>query len=81
MDPAQQGPADIEPQKRLAVLANATELTAAGEHETNRCAQNSVAPDQVERLITDWPEAAKLGVKQMVAHRLAVATAGAAQLH
>jgi len=71
MDRPQHGPADIDPQKRLAVLANATadakELTAAGEHETNRGAQNSVAPDQVEQLIADWPEAAKLGVKQMVA--------------
>ncbi len=71
MDRPQHGPADIDLQKRLAVLANATadakELTAAGEHETNRGAQSSVAADQVEQLIADWPEAAKLGVKQMVA--------------
>ncbi len=71
MDRPQHGPADIEPQKRLAVLANATadakELIAAGEHETNRGAENSVAPDEVERITASWPEAAKLGVKQMVA--------------
>ncbi len=71
MDRPQQGPGDIEPQKRLAVLANATadakEITAAGKHETNRGAENSVEPDQVEQLTAAWPEAAKLGVKQMVA--------------
>ncbi len=44
MDRPQHGPADIDPQKRLAVLANATanakELTDAGNHETNCGAQN-----------------------------------------
>ena len=65
-----QGPRDIEPQKRLAVLANAVAdakaLTARGEHETNKGAQSTVAADQVEQIIERWPEATQLGVRQMV---------------
>ena len=65
-----QGPRDIEPQKRLAVLANAVAdakaLTERGEHETNKGAQSTVAADQVEQIIERWPEATQLGVRQMV---------------
>lgn len=70
MQKVQQGPADIDAQKRLAVLANAMAdakaLLKAGEHETNKGASSSMSPEQVEKIITTWPEAAKMGVKQMV---------------
>lgn len=66
----QHGPADIQAQTRLAVLANATAdakaLLARGMHETNNGTLNSLPEGEVEKIIASWPEAAKLGVKQMV---------------
>ncbi len=71
MKHAPKGPADIEAQKRLEVLANATadamELTARGAHETDRGALTLLTPEQVSRIIKDWPTAAKLGAQQMMA--------------
>jgi len=70
MDRPQHGPGDIEPQKRLAVLANAVAdakaLMERGQHETNDGARTTIAPEQVEHIIGSWPEAAKMGVQQMV---------------
>ena len=65
-----QGPATLEPHIRLTVLANAvadaTALTAAGEHETAFGAQSEVPPGHVEAITADWPEATRLGVQRMV---------------
>lgn len=70
MDRSPQGPADVEPGKRLAVLANAVadamSLMKKGEHETSVGAHFTVTPEQVNRTIGNWPEAARLGVRQMV---------------
>lgn len=70
MDKRQRGPADIDANKRLAVLANATAdaktLMEQGEHETDKGTQTTVAPVEVDRIIGTWPEAAKMGVQQMV---------------
>ncbi len=70
MQKSQRGPADIEAKNRLAVLANATAdakaLMERGEHETDKGALSHVSPEEVEKIITSWPEAAKMGVKQMV---------------
>ena len=64
------GPGDVAPEKRLAVLANAVAdakgLMERGEHETDKGARNDVAADGVDQTIESWPEAAKLGVQQMV---------------
>jgi hypothetical protein len=54
----------------MAVLAAATrDATAlvAGEHETEKGAELTVAPAEVEPIIADWPEAAQLGVRQQLA--------------
>ncbi len=70
MDKQQRGPADIEAHKRLAVLANATAdakaLMARGEHETDKGAQTMMSAQAVEETIETWPEAARMGVQQMV---------------
>lgn len=70
MDQPQRGPADIEVTNRLTVLANATADAKAmmdrGEHETDKGAQTTVSPEEVDEIIGTWPEAAKMGVQQMV---------------
>jgi len=70
MDRLKHGPANIEPEKRLAVLANAVAdakaLMTRGEHETDEGAHSTVAAEQVDRIIQGWPEAAQMGVRQMV---------------
>jgi hypothetical protein len=54
----------------MAVLAAATRDAAAlvaGQHETEKGAELTVAPAEVEPIIADWPEAAQLGVRQLLA--------------
>ncbi len=66
----QQGPADVQAQTRLAGLANATAdakaLMQRGKHETNYGTLSSMPDGEVDKIIATWPEAAKIGVKQMV---------------
>ncbi len=53
----------------MAVLAAATRDAAAltaGDHETEKGAELEVSPAEVERVIGDWPEAAQLGVRQLM---------------
>jgi len=70
VDQTERGPADIEARKRLAVLANATAdataLMERGQHETAKGAQTTVPPEEVVEIIGTWPEAARMGVQQMV---------------
>lgn len=69
MQPLDQGPATLEPQLRLAVLANAVAdakaLMQAGEHETALGAQTEVVLADVEAIIAEWPEAARIGAQRM----------------
>ena len=55
MDRPQQGPGDVEPRDRLAVLANAVAdakaLMARGEHETDAGAQLTVSPQTIDQTI------------------------------
>ncbi len=66
----QRGPADIQAQTRLAGLANATAdakaLMERGKHETNYGTLSSMPDGEADKIIANWPEAAKIGVKQMV---------------
>lgn len=70
MEQPQRGPADIETQERLAVLANATAdamaLIERGESETDDGARTTVPAKQVDQIIGSWPDAAKMGVEQIV---------------
>ncbi len=69
MQNLEQGPATLEPVLRLSVLANAVADAAAlvesGKHETAYGAMTQVPADQVTQIVTDWPEAARLGVERM----------------
>ncbi|MBA3800512.1 MAG: hypothetical protein H0X18_15740 [Geodermatophilaceae bacterium] len=71
MDQLEHGPGDVEPGKRMTVLANAVadakELMDRGEHETNDGARTELAAGEVDKISAGWPEAARMGAAQMVA--------------
>ncbi len=70
MSERDQEPRDIDTGERMATLARASadaaKHKARGEHETEGGTRHTVDLAQVEALIESWPEAPKMGARQMM---------------